>query len=159
MTRNHYVGRTFIQPTQAIRDFKVKLKFNPMREPLKGKRIVVVDDSIIRGTTSKARVKSLFDVGAKEVHLRVSCPPSKNPCFYGIDFPTPKELIANTLPNVEEIRKYLGLTSLGYLSIEGLLAAVKGDKTHYCTACFSGKYPVDFGREGDKYLFEKNGCG
>ena len=159
ITRNHYVGRTFIQPTQSIRDFKVKVKFNPMRKVLEGRRVVLVDDSIIRGTTSKARVKSLFEAGAKEVHLRVSCPPSKNPCFYGIDFPTPKELIANTLPNVEEIRKYLGLTSLGYLSMEGLLAAVMGPREHYCTACFSGKYPVDFGKEGDKYMFEKNGCG
>ena len=158
ITRNHYVGRTFIQPTQSIRDFKVKVKFNPMRQVLEGKRVVLVDDSIIRGTTSKTRVKSLFEAGAKEVHLRVSCPPSKNPCFYGIDFPTPKELIANN-HTIEETRKYLGLTSLGYLSLEGLLSAVKGQKDHYCTACFSGNYPVDFGKEGNKYLFEKNSCG
>lgn len=157
MTRNHYIGRTFIQPTQMIRDFKVKVKFNPNREVLKGKRIVLVDDSIIRGTTSKARVKTLFEMGAKEVHLRVSCPPSKNPCFYGIDFPTQKELIASTHP-VEDIKKYLGVTSLGYLSIEGLLSVVKGPKEHYCTACFSGQYPIDFGGEGDKYTFERMKC-
>ena len=157
MTRNHYVGRTFIQPTQNIRDFKVKVKFNPIREVLKGRRIVLVDDSIIRGTTSKARVKSLFDMGAKEVHLRVSCPPSRHPCFYGIDFPTQKELIAVN-HTVEEIQKFLGVTSLGYLSIEGLLAAVKGPKENYCTACFSGKYPVDFGGEGDKYSLERSKC-
>lgn len=157
MTRNHYIGRTFIQPTQAVRDFKVKVKFNPIRDVLKGKRVVLVDDSIIRGTTSKARVKSLLDMGAKEVHLRVSCPPSRNPCFYGIDFPTQKELIAST-HSVEEIQKFLGVTSLGYLSLEGLLSAVKGPKEHYCTACFSGKYPVDFGGEGDKYSLERSKC-
>lgn len=157
MTRNHYIGRTFIQPTQGIRDFKVKVKFNPIQEVLRGKRVVVVDDSIIRGTTSKARVKSLFDVGAKEVHLRVSCPPSRNPCFYGIDFPTQKELIAVN-HTVEEIRKFLGVTSLGYLSLEGLLSTVKEPKEHYCTACFSGKYPIAFGREGDKYSLERSKC-
>ena len=157
MTRNHYIGRTFIQPTQMVRDFKVKVKFNPIRQVLEGKRVVLVDDSIIRGTTSKARVKSLFDMGAKTVHLRVSCPPSRNPCFYGIDFPTQKELIAST-HTVEEIRKFLGVTTLGYLSIEGLLSAVKGPKEHYCTACFSGKYPVDFGGEGDKYALERSKC-
>ena len=157
MTRNHYIGRTFIQPTQTIRDFKVRVKFNPIRDVLEGKRVVLVDDSIIRGTTSKARVKSLLDMGAKEVHLRVSCPPSRNPCFYGIDFPTQKELIAST-HTVEEIREYLGVTSLGYLSLEGLLSAVKGPEEHYCTACFSGKYPVDFGGEGDKYSLERSKC-
>ena len=157
MTRNHYIGRTFIQPTQTIRDFKVKVKFNPIREVLEGKRVVVVDDSIIRGTTSKARVKSLFDMGAKEVHLRISCPPSRNPCFYGIDFPTQKELIAFNR-RVEEIQKFLSVTSLGYLSIEGLLSAVSGPKDQYCTACFSGKYPVDFGGEGDKFSFERSKC-
>ena len=157
MTRNHYIGRTFIQPTQTVRDFKVKVKFNPIRKVLEGKRVVLVDDSIIRGTTSKARVKSLLDVGAKEVHLRVSCPPSRNPCFYGIDFPTQKELIAVN-HTVEEIRKFLGVTTLGYLSIEGLLSAVKGPKDHYCTACFSGKYPIDFGGEGDKYSLERSKC-
>jgi len=157
MTRNHYIGRTFIQPTQTIRNFKVKVKFNPIRNVLKGKRVVLVDDSIIRGTTSKARVKSLFDMGAKEVHLRVSCPPSKHPCFYGIDFPTQKELIAYN-HSIDEIRTYLGVTSLGYLSLEGLLAAVKGPENHYCTACFSGKYPVDFGGEGDKFSLERSKC-
>ena len=157
MTRNHYIGRTFIQPTQTIRDFKVKVKFNPIREVLEGKRVVVVDDSIIRGTTSKARVKSLFDMGAKEVHLRISCPPSRNPCFYGIDFPTQKELIAFNR-RVEEIQKFLSVTSLGYLSIEGLLSAVSGPKDQYCTACFSGKYPVDFGGAGDKFSFERSKC-
>ena len=157
MTRNHYIGRTFIQPTQTVRDFKVKVKFNPIRKVLEGRRVVLVDDSIIRGTTSKARVKSLLDIGAKEVHLRVSCPPSRNPCFYGIDFPTQKELIAVN-HTVEEIRQFLGVTTLGYLSIEGLLSAVKGPKDHYCTACFSGKYPIDFGGEGDKYALERSKC-
>ena len=158
--RNHYVGRTFIQPSQEIRDLKVRVKFNPIRAIVKGRRLVVVDDSIVRGTTTRARVKSLREAGAKEIHLRVSCPPTKHSCFYGIDFPTRKELIANTM-SLEEVRKFLGVESLGYLSIEGMLKAVKkpGD---YCTACWSGTYPIPFGAEGDKFALEKHagqGCG
>ena len=160
MIRNHYVGRTFIQPAQEIRDLKVRVKFNPIKEIIKGKRLVIVDDSIVRGTTTKARVKSLREAGAQAIHLRVSCPPTKHSCFYGIDFPTRKELIANAL-SLEEIRKYLGVESLGYLSLDGLLQAVQrpGD---YCTACWSGVYPIPFGEEGDKYALEKHagqGCG
>jgi amidophosphoribosyltransferase len=161
--RNHYVGRTFIQPAQEIRDFKVRVKFNPVKKIVQGKRLVVVDDSIVRGTTTKARVKSLREAGAQEIHLRVSCPPIKHPCFYGIDFPTRKELIANTL-SIEEIRKFLNVESLGYLSLEGLQSAV-GASANYCTACWSGKYPIPFGDEGDKYALERQekfagqGCG
>ncbi len=161
--RNHYVGRTFIQPAQEIRDFKVRVKFNPVQKIVQDKRLVVVDDSIVRGTTTKARVKSLREAGAKAIHLRVSCPPIKHPCFYGIDFPTRKELIANTL-SVEEIRKFLNVDSLGYLSLDGLLSAV-GTSTNYCTACWSGTYPIPFGDEGDKYALERRekfagqGCG
>jgi amidophosphoribosyltransferase len=158
--RNHYVGRTFIQPAQEIRDLKVRIKFNPVRALVKGKRLVVVDDSIVRGTTTKARVKSLREAGACEIHLRVSCPPTKYSCFYGIDFPTQKELIANTR-SLEEIRKYLGVETLGYLSLEGLMKSVK-KPGNYCTACWSGTYPIPFGSEGDKFALEKHagqGCG
>ncbi len=156
--RNHYVGRTFIQPTQDAREFKVKIKFNPLREVLKGKRVVVVDDSIVRGTTCRARVKSLRDAGAKEIHMRVSCPPIKHPCFYGIDFPRTDRLIG-AKHSVEEIRGFINADSLGYLSLDGLLSAVDGGKTNYCTACYSGDYPVDFGGSGDKYAFEKRFVG
>ena len=152
--RNHYVGRTFIQPSQGIRDFKVRVKFNLIKEILSGKRVVVVDDSIVRGTTSKMRVKSLRQAGAKEVHLRISCPPHRFPCAYGIDFPTREELIANKY-STEAIRKYLECDSVGYLSLEGMLGCVKYPKENYCTACWSGKYPVPV--EGfDKFHTEKS---
>jgi amidophosphoribosyltransferase len=153
MTRNHYVGRTFIQPTQEIRDLKVRVKFNPIRELIKGKRLVIVDDSIIRGTTTRARVKSLREAGASEIHMRVSCPPTKFSCFYGIDFPTRKELIANTM-TLEEIRKFIGVETLGYLSLEGMLQAI-GRPGDYCAACWSGTYPIPFGDEGDKFALER----
>ncbi|PIQ82155.1 MAG: amidophosphoribosyltransferase [Candidatus Omnitrophica bacterium CG11_big_fil_rev_8_21_14_0_20_64_10] len=158
ITRNHYVGRTFIQPRQRARDFQVRVKFNPVRSVLAGKRVVVVDDSIVRGTTCRARLKSIREAGAKEIHMRVSCPPIRHPCFYGIDFPTRKELIANT-HSLEEIRSYLEVDSLGYLSIEGLLKAVNGRGGDYCTACYSGKYPLDFGSEADKYILERKFAG
>jgi len=154
MIRNHYVGRTFIQPAQEIRDLKVRVKFNPVREIIKGKRLVVIDDSIIRGTTTRARVKSLREAGAKAIHLRISCPPTKHSCFYGIDFPTRKELIANKM-TIEEIRKFIGADSLGYLSLEGLLKTL-GKPSQYCTACWSGTYPIAFGGEGDKFALEKH---
>ena len=153
MIRNHYVGRTFIQPAQEIRDLKVRVKFNPIRQIIAGKRLVIVDDSIVRGTTTRARVKSLREAGAKAIHLRVSCPPTRHSCFYGIDFPTRKELIANTL-SLEEIRKFIGVDSLGYLSLEGMLKAV-GKPGDYCTACWSGQYPIPFGGEGNKYALER----
>ena len=159
MTRNHYVGRTFIQPNQQTRDFQVRVKFNPVRAALNGKRVVVVDDSIVRGTTCKARLKSIREAGAREIHMRVSCPPIVNPCFYGIDFPTRKELIACT-HSLKEIQEFLEVDSLGYLSLQGLLSAVQANpKTHYCTACYSGKYPLDFGREADKYILERKFAG
>jgi len=153
--RNHYVGRTFIQPLQHIRDFSVKIKLNPIKALLKDKRIIVVDDSIVRGTTSRARIKKLYDAGAKEVHMRISCPPIKFPCFYGIDFPTKKELIAAT-HSIEEVRKFLGVTTLGYLSVEGLLSCVSCPKD-YCTACYTGDYPVPFGGEANKFATEHKG--
>ena len=142
LIRNHYVGRTFIEPSQAIRDFGVKLKLNPVRHLLEGKRVVLVDDSIVRGTTSRKIVRMMRNAGAREVHLRISCPPTISPCFYGVDTPTRNELIAanNT---IEEIRRYVEADSLAYLSLEGLGRAVKDDKGEYCYACYTGNYPTD----------------
>ncbi len=139
--RNHYVGRTFIEPTQEIRDLKVKMKLNPIKEVIKGKRLIVIDDSIVRGTTSKKIVNILKEFGAKEVHMRISAPPTTGPCFYGVDTPTKEELIASKM-SVEETRDYIGADSLAYLSIEGLLRSVGNDQS-YCMACFDGNYPVE----------------
>ncbi|SMC08355.1 amidophosphoribosyltransferase [Nitratiruptor tergarcus] len=138
--RNHYVGRTFIEPTQAIRDLKVKMKLNPIKNVIKGKRLVVIDDSIVRGTTSKKIVNILKDFGAKEVHMRISAPPTTGPCYYGVDTPTKEELISSRY-SVEETRKYIGADTLAYLSIDGLLRSV-GNDLSYCMACFDGNYPV-----------------
>ncbi len=138
--RNHYVGRTFIQPTQDMRDFSVRVKLNPVAEAIRGKRIVIVDDSIVRGTTMRVRVKKLRELGAAEVHCRIGCPPVKFPCHYGVDFPSRRELIASEL-GIEEIRRFLGLDSLAYLSLEGMLSAV--DQMGYCKACFDGEYGMD----------------
>ena len=151
--RNHYIGRTFIQPSQGQRDVGVKIKLNAVRDVVEGKRVVVVDDSVIRGTTSKGRVKRLYDAGAKEVHLRISCPPTRHPCYYGIDFPDPKELIANQLESVEGIRDFLGIDSLAYLSAEGLMQAVKANN-NYCAACFTGEYPVTYNAQFNKTAME-----
>ena len=142
LIRNHYVGRTFIEPQQSVRDFGVKLKLNPVRSLLEGKRVVLIDDSIVRGTTSRKIVRMVRGAGAKEVHMRISCPPTISPCYYGVDTPRRKELIAanNT---VEQIREYIGADSLAYLSLEGLKKACRdGEKTTYCTACYTGKYPT-----------------
>ena len=142
LIRNHYVGRTFIEPEQRVRDFGVKLKLNPVRSLLEGKRVILIDDSIVRGTTSKKIVRMVRDAGAKEVHVRVSCPPTKSPCFYGVDTPSKSQLIAanNT---VEQVRQYIGADTLAYLSIEGMLKACgEGEKTSYCTACYTGVYPT-----------------
>ena len=139
--RNHYVGRTFIQPSQSDRVSDVQIKLAVVRETVKGKRLIVVDDSIIRGTTSRSRIRQLRKAGAKEIHMRVSCPPMRWPCYYGIDFPTRKELIASDR-TVEQIRKHLGVDTLGYLSLRGMLGAMSKPATHYCTACWTGKYPV-----------------
>ncbi len=141
MIRNHYVGRTFIQPSQNMRNFGVRIKINPVREMIEGKKICIVDDSIVRGTTMITRVKKLRELGAKEVHIRISCPPVKYPCFYGIDFASPKDLIAAT-HTLEEITQLLNVDSIHYLTIEGLLRSVNHED-HYCTACFTGEYPVE----------------
>lgn len=152
--RNHYVGRTFIQPSQFIRDFKVKVKLNPIKDVLKGKKAVIIEDSIVRGTTSRSRVKTLREAGAKEVHMRVSCPPLISPCFYGIDFPTKKELIASK-HTVEWIRNFIGLDSLKYLSMEGMLKAMLLPEDEFCAACFTGKYPTALPKKFSKYILEK----
>jgi len=141
MIRNHYIGRTFIQPSQYIRDLSVRVKLNPIRDVVKGKKIVVIEDSIVRGTTSKARIRTLREAGAKEIHMRVSCPQHISPCYYGIDFPTKEELVASS-HTVEEIRKFIGLDSLTYLSLAGLYRAMPLPKTKFCVSCFTGKYPV-----------------
>nr|WP_319495295.1 amidophosphoribosyltransferase [uncultured Desulfobacter sp.] len=145
MIRNHYVGRSFIQPTQSMRDFAVRVKLNPVRQLIKGKDIIIIEDSIIRGTTAKTRVKALKDLGAGKIHMRVSCPPHKFPCYYGIDFSSKGELIAAQKP-IDELTEYLGLDSLHYLSIEGMLEAsgVNEPEANFCKACFDGTYPVPF---------------
>ena len=141
LIRNHYVGRTFIEPSQAIRDFGVRLKLNPVRHLLEGKRVVLVDDSIVRGTTSRKIVRMVRQAGAREVHLRISCPPIISPCFYGVDTPTKKELIAAN-STVEEIRRFVEADTLGYLSLESLHEAVSDLRGEYCYACYTGRYPT-----------------
>lgn len=153
MVRSHYVGRTFISPDQKLREADVKIKLSPIKEVIKGKRIVVVDDSIVRGTTTKGKIKAFRDAGAKEIHMRVSCPPIRFPCFYGIDFPTKEELIANN-KTIEQIRDFLGVESLGYMSIEGLLSCAALPPDHYCTACWVGKYRIPVDVAVTKYALE-----
>ncbi len=148
LIRNHYVGRTFIEPRQSIRHFGVKIKLNPVKDALKGKRVVVVDDSIVRGTTSKKIIKMIRNAGASEIHMRISSPPTSYPCFYGIDTPTRQELIAST-HSVEEIRKYITADTLGYISMDGIQKVVP-QRMNYCAACFDGEYPVPF--PGEKML-------
>lgn len=152
--RNHYIGRTFLQPTQLIRDFNVRVKLNLIRETVRGKRVVVVDDSVVRGTTARARVINLREVGAKEVHLRVSCPPHRFPCFYGIDFPDKKDLLANQMSR-EETEKYLGVDSIGYLDVDGMIRATRNKCSEFCTGCFTGDYPVHFDSRLDKLILEQ----
>ncbi|HET8713551.1 MAG TPA: amidophosphoribosyltransferase [Gemmatimonadales bacterium] len=142
LIRNHYVGRTFINPTQAARNANVKIKFNPVREVLAGKKVVVVDDSLVRGTTSRELVQMIREAGAKEVHFRVASAPITGPCYYGIDTPTKSELIASS-HSLEEIRQHLGVDSLGYLSLEGMKRAAGGNTAEFCHACFSGDYPTE----------------
>ncbi len=151
LIRNHYVGRTFIEPQQGIRHFGVKVKLNPMREMLEGRRVVVVDDSIVRGTTSRKIVKMIRGAGAREVHMRISSPPIQWPCYYGIDTPTRKELIGSS-HSVDEIRRYLSADSLGYLSLEGMLKATGSDPATFCHACFTGSYRVGIEPEATPQL-------
>ena len=151
--KNQYVGRTFIQPSQSLRDRGVKLKLNPLPDSIRAKRLVVVDDSIVRGTTTKQVVQALREAGATEVHIRITCPPIQWPCFYGIDFPTRQELIAADL-TVEQIRSYVGADSLGYLSLDGMVAAAGEGKETYCRACFDGEYPIAIPEGAGKYVLE-----
>jgi len=150
LIRNHYVGRTFIQPSQGDRDAKVKVKYNPVREVLAGKSVVMVDDSIVRGTTTRGLVAMIRAAGAREVHMRVSSPPITGPCYYGIDTPRKEELIAANY-SIPEIAKRIGVDSLGYLSLEGMLAAVPGGPSGFCHACFSGEYPTPAPTVADKF--------
>jgi len=152
--RNHYVGRSFLQPSQLIRDFNVRVKLNLIEELVRGKRVIIVDDSIVRGTTCKARVKTLKDAGAKEVHVRVSCPPHMNPCVYGIDFPDRNKLMAAN-HSVEAICEYLNADSLHYLSPEGMVKATGLPKSNFCMACWDGDYPVAYDPGTDKEIIER----
>ncbi len=152
--RNHYVGRSFLQPTQLIRDFDVRVKLNLIEELVRGKRVIVVDDSIVRGTTSKTRVNNLKEAGAKEVHMLVSCPPHRHPCVYGIDFPDRSKLMAANY-SLEEIRKYLNADSLSYLSREGMVKATGLPANSFCMACYDGDYPVPFDPAVDKHIIER----
>jgi amidophosphoribosyltransferase len=152
--RNHYIGRTFLQPTQLIRDFNVRVKLNLIKELVTGKRVVVVDDSVVRGTTARARVVNLREAGATEVHLRISCPPHKFACYYGIDFPDPKNLLANQFAP-DEMSKYLGVDSIGYLDIEGMVRATGLPMNEFCLACFNGVYPVPTDPLLDKFIIER----
>lgn len=156
LIRNHYVGRTFIQPSQAMRDFAVRVKLNPVRQLLQDQRVLLIEDSIIRGTTTRTRIQTLRDAGAKELHMFVSCPPHRHPCPYGIDFSTKGELIAAS-HSVDQIRKFIGLDSLNYLSLAGLLEGARAnpDDHGFCVACFDGNYPVEYEAEVAKDCFER----
>ena len=151
LIRNHYIGRTFIEPQSSIRHFGVRVKLNPVKSILDGQRVVLVDDSIVRGTTSRKIVRMVRAAGAREVHVRISCPPTISPCFYGVDTPRKAELIAAT-HSLDEIRDYLEADSVEYLSLEGLLSAVGPERTTYCTSCYTGVYPVEFPRDEARYL-------
>jgi amidophosphoribosyltransferase len=151
LIRNHYVGRTFIQPQASIRHFGVKVKLNPVRSVLNGRRVILVDDSLVRGTTSQKIVRMVRAAGAKEVHVRISCPPTISPCFYGVDTPRKSELIAAT-HTLEEIREFLEADSVAYMSLEGLLSTVGSERKSYCSSCYTGHYPVEFPRDEATYL-------
>jgi len=152
--RNHYVGRSFLQPSQLIRDFNVRVKLNLISDLVKGKRVIIVDDSIVRGTTCKARVNNLKEAGAREVHVLVSCPPHRNPCVYGIDFPDRSKLMAANM-DLEEIRRYLNADSLHYLSQDGMVKATGLERSSFCMACYDGDYPVTYDPSLDKHIIER----
>jgi len=153
LIKNTYVGRTFIQPSQSLRERGVKLKLNPLPDSIRGKRLVVIDDSIVRGTTQQQVVQMLREAGATEVHIRITCPPIKWPCFYGIDMPTRQELVASDL-SVDEIRAFVGADSLGYLSLDGLVRASGSPKGGSCRACFDGEYPIPIPERAGKFVLE-----
>ncbi|MBN2593188.1 MAG: amidophosphoribosyltransferase [Sedimentisphaerales bacterium] len=155
LVRSHYVGRTFISPDQKLRELEVKLKLAVVNEVVSGKRVVVVDDSIVRGTTTRGKIRALRLAGAKEIHMRVSCPPIRFPCFYGVDFPTKEELLANNR-DLEQIREFLEVDSVGYVSLEGMLSCAVLPPDHYCTACWSGKYPIPIDVAVNKFTMERH---
>ncbi len=152
--RSHYVGRTFISPSQELRDLAVKLKLSVVKESIKGKRVIIVDDSVVRGTTTKGKIKAVRQAGAREIHMRVSCPPIKHPCFYGVDFPTKEELIAHGR-DMEQIRKFLDVDSIGYLSLDGMLSCVSKPADCYCAACWSGAYRIPVQTVVNKFTMER----
>lgn len=154
LVRSHYVGRTFISPDQTLRELEVNLKLAIIKEVVRDKRIVVVDDSIVRGTTTRGKIRVLRQAGAKEIHMRVSCPPIRFPCHYGVDFPTKEELLANNR-TLEEIKEFLGVDSVGYLSLPGMLSCAALPKDHYCTACWSGRYPIPVDVALNKFSMER----
>lgn len=154
-TVSHYAGRSFIMPEQTQRDLAVRMKLNVIRANIEGKRLIVVEDSVVRGTTTRGKIGALREAGAKEIHLRVASPPIRHPCYFGIDFPTPNELIASTR-SVEDIREYLAVDTLHYLSLEGMLSCVKHPPRHYCTACFSGHYPMPVDQPVSKFALERH---
>jgi len=153
MVRSHYVGRTFISPDQKTRELAVKVKLAVVKEVVHGRRIVVVDDSIVRGTTTRGKIRALRQAGARQIHMRVSCPPIRFPCYYGVDFPTTEELLANNR-DIEQIRDFLEVDSIGYMSLEGLLSCVKQPAEHYCTACWNGKYRIPVNTAVTKFAME-----
>jgi amidophosphoribosyltransferase len=157
LIRNHYVGRTFIFPSQRLRDISVRLKFNTVKGVLKDKEVIIIDDSIVRGTTLMKLAKLIRESGAKKVHVRISSPPVKHPCFYGMDFPTVEELAAGNRDK-EEIREMIDVDSLEYLSLEGTLDSTSQKKTKFCTACFSGEYPIQMKGENDKEVSQVSSC-
>jgi amidophosphoribosyltransferase len=152
---NRFVGRTFILPSQGARDRAVAVKLNIIPDVVSGKRVVIVEDSVVRGTTTRSKMRAIRAAGAKEIHLRVSCPPIRHPCFYGIDFPTSQELIAHNR-TVDEVKNFLEVDSLAYLSLDGMLGCMKHDKQHYCTACWSGEYKIPIDRQQSKFSFERD---
>jgi len=154
MVRSHYIGRTFIAPDQKLREMEVNLKLAIVKEVVAGKRIVVVDDSIVRGTTTRGKIRALREAGAKEIHMRVSCPPIRFPCYYGVDFPTKEELLANNR-KLDEIREFLGVDSVGYLSLKGMLSSAVLSEDHYCTACWTGRYPIPISVVLNKFSMER----
>ena len=153
LVRSHYIGRTFISPSQELREREVQLKLAVVKESVEGKRVIVVDDSIVRGTTTRGKIRAIRQAGAKEIHMRVSCPPLRYPCFYGVDFPTKEELLAHNR-DLEQIKQFLEVDSIGYMSLEGLLSCAVLPDDHYCTACWSGKYPIPVDTAMNKFALE-----
>ena len=154
MVRSHYVGRTFISPGQALRELEVNLKLQVIKDVVGGKRVVVVDDSIVRGTTTRGKIRAIREAGAKEIHMRVGCPPIRFPCFYGVDFPTKAELLANDR-DLDQIRDFLEVDTVGYMSLEGMLACASLPADHYCTACWTGRYKIPIDIAVNKFVMER----